>query len=124
MLIYLATPYSKYSGGTEEAYWEACKNAALLIKSGLRVFCPIAHSHPIAHHGDLPKMDHDLWLWQDSSMMKRCDIIVICQMEGWQDSYGVEWEKSQFEEAGKPVIYMEPGSAALSVKPTMDGRGK
>ena len=123
MLIYLATPYSKYKHGPDAAHREACENAAVLIGSGLRVFCPIAHSHPIAHHGRLPKMDHDLWLGQDSSMMERCEIIVICQMEGWQDSYGVEWEKNQFREAGKPVLYMMPGSAALSVEPTMDGRG-
>ena len=42
---YLATPYSKFPGGLDAAYVEACKAQALLIKAGVPVFCPISHTH-------------------------------------------------------------------------------
>jgi len=91
-LIYLATPYSKYPGGREQAYKEACKKAAELM-SHVAVFCPIAHSHSIeleGMKGDIK--DGDWWLKQDFEVLKRCDELWVYQMPGWEDSYGVTRE--------------------------------
>ena len=62
LLWYLASPYSLYAQGTETAFKEACRAAAELIRRGIVVFCPIAHSHVIAEHGHLDALDHRLWL--------------------------------------------------------------
>ena len=46
MFWYLASPYSKYPEGTQAAFEMACWQAGLLIRAGVPVFSPIAHSHP------------------------------------------------------------------------------
>ena len=50
-LAYLATPYSKYPAGLQQAFVDAAKLAALLLRSGMNVYSPIAHTHP--HYPDL-----------------------------------------------------------------------
>ena len=59
---YLATPYSKYPGGPEAAFQMACRQAAILIKAKIPVYCPIAHTHPIAVQNDMDPFDHGIWL--------------------------------------------------------------
>ena len=109
MYWYLATPYTKYPGGLEVAYRDASIQAAMLIEAGIYVFCPIAHSHPIAVHGGLPTCDHKLWLAFDECMMSCAQGMIQCRLEGWDQSYGMDFEKRWFERLGKPVIPMEPG---------------
>jgi len=60
--IYLATPYSKFKKGLDEADRLASFYAAVLIKEKLPVFSPIAHSHAIAKHGKLAGKDHLIWM--------------------------------------------------------------
>jgi hypothetical protein len=91
-LIYLASPYSKYPGGREAAYKEACSKAAELMQQ-VAIFCPIAHSHSIeleGMNGDIK--DGDWWLKQDFAVLKRCDELWVYQMPGWEESYGVTKE--------------------------------
>ena len=47
-MIYLATPYSKYHRGQDEAFIAAANIAGRLIARGLDVFSPIVHGHPLA----------------------------------------------------------------------------
>lgn len=47
-LVYLATPYSKYPRGIEAAFVDASRLAACLVRLGISVYSPIAHTHPIA----------------------------------------------------------------------------
>jgi hypothetical protein len=35
--------------------------------------------------------------------------IIVCQMEGWAESYGVQFEIEAFQKMCKPVLYMTPG---------------
>lgn len=104
---YLASPYSKYPGGTEAAFQEVCKAAAQLIAAGVPVYSPIAHTHPIALHGDMDPLDHEIWLPADMPLMKAAGGLLVLMMDTWQDSYGVSVEIGIFEGAGKPVHYME-----------------
>jgi hypothetical protein len=92
-LIYLASPYSKYPGGREAAFKEACAEAARVMQSGVGVFCPIAHSHSIEVEGmDGNIMDGDWWLEQDFTVLSKCDELWVYKMPGWNESYGVEKE--------------------------------
>lgn len=106
---YLATPYSKYHLGIEEAFRDACRQTALLIRAGVPTFSPIAHTHPIAIHGDIDPFAHEIWLPADRPMMDAARGLIVCKMDGWAQSYGVRVEIQTFEAAGKPVVYMEPG---------------
>lgn len=106
---YLATPYSKYSAGIEAAFAAASEQAAILTRAGVPVFSPIAHTHPIAIYGNLDPYDHVLWLEADRTFMEAAKALIICEMHGWQESYGIEQERKYFAGAGKPIIHMTPG---------------
>ena len=62
---YLGTPYSKYPYGLEMAYVEACRAAGRLIEFGIRVFSPIAHTHPIARLSNIDPLDYSIWIPAD-----------------------------------------------------------
>ena len=38
--------------------------------------------------------------------MEKCDGLIVCQMSGWQDSYGLAHEIEYFEAANKPILHM------------------
>lgn len=106
-LWYLASPYSKYPAGPEQAYRDVTKVAAALMKRGIHVFCPITHSHPLAVIGGLPLNDHDFWLPHDRYHMERCEGVIVACMDTWETSTGVTWEIQRFEKNRRPVLYLE-----------------
>jgi hypothetical protein len=103
MLWYVATPYSKYPGGIDTAWTDACKATAALIKMGIAAYSPIAHTHPIAVHGHIDPYDHTIWIPLDRHMMRAADGLIVVMMEGWDTSYGVDLEIREFREAGKRI---------------------
>lgn len=105
--FYLATPYSKYPGGLEAAFIEACRATAKLIREGRRVYSPIAHTHPVAIHGGIDPYDHGIWLPADAPFMDTAEGLIVVKMKGWEESYGISEEIKAFELAGKPIEYME-----------------
>jgi hypothetical protein len=106
---YLATPYSKYPGGLEEAFKLACRATADLIRAGIRVYSPIAHTHPVAIHGEIDPYDHGIWLPADAPFMHHACGMIVLRAESWEKSYGIKCEIEEFTKAGKPIIYMDPG---------------
>lgn len=106
-LVYLATPYTKYYAGIDAAFKDASALAAKLLKEGVKVYSPIAHTHPIAIYGGIDPKDHEIWLPFDEAMMRACSCLLVAQMEGWRQSRGVLHEIKFFAEAGKPVFYLD-----------------
>lgn len=102
---YLATPYTKYPKGHQAAADDACKIAAALMKRGIIIFCPIAHSHSIALHG-LDNVDAAMWEAFDKPLLDACCGVIVAEMYGWKESYGVQHEISEAVKAGKPVMYL------------------
>lgn len=113
---YLASPYSLHPGGTENAFREVCKAAALLINAGYTTFSPIAMTHPIATIGGLDPMDGAMWLSHDEPFMEAACGIIVLMLDGWDSSIGVRHEINRFHAMGKPIIMMVPGEV-----PDMDG---
>lgn len=105
---YLATPYTQYPDGLDAAHEAACEIAASLIKRGLVVFCPIAHTHPISQYGFDP-LDSDLWLAQDRPVFEGAAGIIVAKLPGWKQSRGIAKEVRWAQEAGKPILYLEVG---------------
>lgn len=105
--FYLATPYSKYVGGIEEAYQEAAYQASRLVKAKVKVFCPIAHTHPIAIEGEMDPLDHTIWLPADEPFMKNAFGLIVAKMPGWDESYGIAEEIKYFKSVNKPVLYWD-----------------
>lgn len=106
--VYLATPYSKFHLGLQEAWKGAVELTAKLLHAGISAYSPIAYTHPIALMGNFDPLDHNIWLPFDHSQMEDADALVVATMQGWDDSYGVGVEIEFFRKAGKPVYLLHP----------------
>ena len=106
-LWYLATPYTNYPDGIESAWEEACRITARLILANIPVYSPIAHTHPVAIHGGIDPLDHEIWLPADEPMMHAATGLMVAMMTGWDQSYGIGVEIEAFTSAGKPVVYLD-----------------
>jgi hypothetical protein len=120
-LWYLATPYSKYPGGINAAFELACSQAGLLMRHKVPVFSPIAHTHPIAINCDMDPLDHAIWLPSDEPMMRACTGLIMLRAESWESSYGMAVEMKAFQDAWKPVVFMDPGIVPFLVLPIFRG---
>lgn len=106
-MIYLASPYSHPEATVRDArFHSVCCVAARLMKSGMHVFSPIAHTHPIALAGDLPR-GWDYWEAFDRKMIAACDGVLVLRLDGWDKSKGVTAEIAIAKELGKPVAYID-----------------
>jgi Domain of unknown function (DUF1937) len=110
---YLATPYTKFPGGIECAFIAAAKLAARLLVSGVKVYSPIAHTHPLAVHGNLDPLDHDIWLPFDEAMMTACGALLVAHLPTWDSSKGIAHEIAFFEKAHKPIFDLDPASLKM-----------
>lgn len=114
-LIYLASPYSQHPEGHEKAYQDVSALAGRLAAGGVKVFCPIAHSHPLAVFAKLDNVDAEFWLKLDHAVMRHCEALVLADMPGLMKSYGVSREIGFFWGAGRPVFKINP--ATLDITP-------
>lgn len=91
-LVYLASPYSHDDPSVrEDRFQAACRAAAHLMRAGLRVFSPIAHTHPILLASDLPT-GWEFWEAYDEAVLRACRALVVLKLDGWKDSTGVRGE--------------------------------
>ena len=109
-LAYLGSPYTKYAAGLTAAYVDVAKIAARLIKSGLHIYSPITHLHPIARYGGLDPRDVTIWYPHNRQLMDRCDLLIVAQMDGWRESEGLTGEIEYFDGANKPIYDLDPES--------------
>lgn len=108
-MIYLATPYSKYHRGQDEAFIAAANIAGRLIARGLDVFSPIVHGHPLAVYGGVPQFDAALWERVNRPYLEWCcDELYVATMPGWQESAGVAHEIKYFADNGLPISNVDP----------------
>lgn len=111
-LWYLATVYTQHPEGLLKAYTDANEAAARVIENwGVRIFCPIAHSHSLcAVYGTKGGLggetDADFWKWFDAPFLERCDGLIVVRMPGWKKSVGITHEIDVMEKAGKPILYL------------------
>ena len=115
-LGYLATPYASYPDGRTKAFVAAAHLASRLLKEGLKVYCPIAHSHPIALYGGLDPFDYDIWLPFDEALMQVCDALLVAHLPGWQDSVGMAHEVTFFEGWKKRIFDLDPATLAVTLR--------
>ncbi len=115
-LTYLASPYSVIWNISKQMaakvrqrrFKEVCKKAADMMKDGYKIFCPIAHSHPIEVIGMPGELQSgDFWMGQDLEVLKHCARLVVFRMEGWNESSGVKREIEFAEQNGIPVYYID-----------------
>ena len=88
-MIYLASPYSDPDIFIrEQRFQQACKFAGFLMRQGLHVYSPIAHSHPIAKLCNLPG-DNEWWWEFNRPMIEMSDQMFVLTTPGWKESKGI-----------------------------------
>ena len=81
-------------------------------ETGLTVFSPIAHSHPIAQFG-MPT-SWEFWSQMDHEYLSRCNVLAVLTLPGWRESIGVQAEFGLARELGLPVVYLAPSDLDAS----------
>lgn len=112
-LVYLASAYTRQPD-QEAAFRTACAAAAGLMRAGVKVFSPIAHSHPIAIHGALDALDGAFWAEQDRPIQSACDALVILKMPGWDKSSGIMAEIAHAALTDQPTYGLDPETMSLT----------
>lgn len=75
------------------------------MAQGHIIFCPIAHTHPIALHCELPT-GWDYWGRYDRDMLARSAKLLVVKMGGWDTSSGIAGEIEIARELGLPIEYL------------------
>jgi hypothetical protein len=106
--VYLASPYSHPDPAVREARFDAvARNVAALMRSGVHLYSPITHTHPIAIRGDLPT-DWSYWEGYDRVMIAAASELWVLMIDGWGESRGVAAEIAIAVAMHKPVRFVEP----------------
>jgi hypothetical protein len=106
--VYIATPYTKYKLGIQEAWKTAVEVSSRLKKAGVVLYSPIVHSHPIAIMGNIDPLDFKMWIADNISQVEDADACAVVLMDGWAESFGVQDEIKKFKDAGKPIYLVHP----------------
>lgn len=112
---YLATPYSKWAAGIDDAALMAARIAGSLARYHVAVFSPIAHSHAVAMASGIDPCDHTIWIPLDDPFMDAARGLIVADIDGWRDSYGVKVEIDRFLAMRKPRFLLAPD--AMLVEP-------
>jgi hypothetical protein len=104
-LVYLASPYTHESLAVRELRFEfVCSVAAKLMREGVHLFCPIAHTHPLVKYG-LP-FEFDFWQKYDERILSMCSELWVLTMEGWRTSKGITTELLIATQLNLPIKYV------------------
>lgn len=107
-LIYLAAPYSHPRPQLRRLrVKDATTFERGLTCAGAMVYNPLRYSAALADIAD-----DDTWRAHGLRLLTACDILVVLQLPGWDESVGVKAEIVAAERAGKPVYYHAPGNLA------------
>jgi len=107
-LIYLASSYSHRDPAVmQDRYEQVCQAAADMVAEGQMAISPIAYGHTLLGYREMPG-DWTFWESFCISLLAKCDRIVVLQMDGWQESRGVQAEIRYAEANGIPIDYVEP----------------
>lgn len=111
---YVATPYSKWTHGLDDANTVAQILAAHLLMTRLPVYAPIAHTHGIAKYVDeIDPRDHSFWMAADKPLFDAACGLLIADLPGWRDSKGVQMEIAWCKEQKKPFWLLDPKSLEI-----------
>lgn len=114
---YLATPYRGFDPKgyypsevvrLSYAFLAGSKLAARLLDFQVDVYCPIAHSHPIAPYVKTFGASDDAWLRIQGPFMEAAKGLLIGKLPGWDTSSGIAYERRHFAFHEKPEFLLEP----------------
>lgn len=110
---YLATPYSKWAHGLEDANTVAQQLTGRLIAAKVPVYSPIAHTHGIALASSMDPLSHDIWMPADQPLFNAAYGLLVADLPGWKTSKGVDMEIEWARQMHKPIWVIDPETLAI-----------
>ena len=105
-MIYLASPYSDPDPSIMEYRYKAALHATgRMMQSGLHVFSPIVHCHPIIKVFNLSG-DWAYWGKYDTELLKMCTELRVLKLPGWKKSKGVQAEIKIAKKLGLKISFI------------------
>jgi hypothetical protein len=104
---YLATPFTNYPLGHEQAWLDACRLRGELVRMGISAYSPIAETYGAVKQMNLP-VDHIFWKADNESKMIHAYGLIMAELPGWADSEGMDREHKWFLGAKKPIVWCRP----------------
>ena len=110
-LEYLAAPYMHERPIISAARAIlATRAAATLIKADRHIFSPLSMSHDMSQMRILDKRTPDDWLRLDFAVLAQCKTLLVLQLKGHQESYGVGKEITYAGENAIPMEFLTPST--------------
>ena len=111
---YVATPYSKWKGGLDDACHEACLAMGQLVTRGIHAYSPIAHTHPIALASSIDPLSHKIWMKMDKPLFYASFGLLVIALEGWHESKGISMEIKWCRDTRKPMYLIDQSFAGFT----------
>ena len=109
-VVYIAAPYRSSSNAIQQyRYVQSCMVAARLMEAGVCTFSPLANTIPVAVYANL-HLPAGLYLQYDTTILRKCNELLVLAMDGWDVSEGVQYEIQCAKKMGIPIIVV-PESA-------------
>jgi hypothetical protein len=106
-IVYLAVPYTHPDKFViQQRFDKVNKVSARLMSEGINVFSPISHTHPIALAGSLPT-NWEFWKNYDMAFLSCSKKLIVLQLDGWENSVGVQAEIQIAKNLGLPIEYIK-----------------
>jgi hypothetical protein len=107
---YISNPYNGSPELRELRANIAAKTCGRLLKKGIHAWSPIVHNHAMLKAFDHFSLEErrSLILDFDFSLLRNSRGMIVLEMDGWKDSYGVKAELALCKKLGIPVSYLDP----------------
>ena len=101
-LIFISTPYSHPDKLVQiERFETTSQLVATLLNQGKFPISPIVHGHPTTQYG--VRGDWQFWSDYCHEFIKACKMVFVGDLEGWEQSTGVQAEVEYAKSIGKEI---------------------
>lgn len=113
---YLSTPFAAFEGGTQAAFALARAETRRLAVAGVRTYCPVSATYPMARARLSVWSMRSYWYAADRPLMDGAQGLILLFAPGWMMSAAMAHEIAVFERARKPIVPMIPGRVPASLR--------
>jgi len=108
--FYISNPYNGTDEQKNERAETAAKVCGLLLKMGVHAWSPIVHNHAMLRTFNTFTLEErrTLMLAFDFSLLRASKGMIVLEIEGWRNSFGVQAEINLCKELSLPVKYLRP----------------
>lgn len=108
-LIYLACPYTDPDLEVRAMRLQIADYVAARIveETGDAVFSPLTHGARLEPHLSRAKVEsHDFWMGQCYAILRRCDELIVLNIQGTEESKGVKLEIAMAQLLSIPIVHV------------------